>query len=246
MSAARVQVAIIGGGPSGLLLSQLLNRAGIETLGRAGLYSYDSALAPLSGAGRDGHTPAAGSPAPDRTRPDRTTPVCRKLYGVPQFVTLTARLVYSAWSHYFAAMNTRFAVATHILCLLEHFRPSPVDSELIAGSVGTNPVVIRRLLPILSKAGLLRTQLGAGGGALLARPAAEITLLDVYRALSDDFGRFGIHENPNPACPVGRRVSQVLGSEVTQAERVLQAQLASRSIADMMSEIRAEPSALAI
>lgn len=32
MSAARVQVAIIGGGPSGLLLSQLLNRAGIETL----------------------------------------------------------------------------------------------------------------------------------------------------------------------------------------------------------------------
>jgi p-hydroxybenzoate 3-monooxygenase len=28
----RTQVAIIGGGPSGLLLSQLLNRAGIETI----------------------------------------------------------------------------------------------------------------------------------------------------------------------------------------------------------------------
>lgn len=133
-------------------------------------------------------------------------------------------------------MNTRFAVATHILCLLAHFRPGPVDSALIAGSVGTNPAVIRRLLPVLARAGLLQTQLGAGGGALLGRPPEKITLLDVYRALPDAFGRFGIHEHPNPACPVGRNVGAALAAEMTAAERALEAALARRTIADLMAE----------
>ena len=80
-------------------------------------------------------------------------------------------------------MNSRFAVATHILTLLYSMGNDPLTSEFIAGSVNTNPVVIRRLLSVLNKAGLTTGRLGAGGGATLARPATAITLLDVHRAV---------------------------------------------------------------
>lgn len=135
-------------------------------------------------------------------------------------------------------MNTRFAVATHVLSLLAHMRPEAVDSEHIAGSVGTNPVVIRRLLPLLSKAGLIRVQMGAGGGAHLARLPEEITLLDIYQAISDDFGRFGIHDTPNPACPVGRKVAKVLAAEMRGAEQALAEQLRGRTLADLAAEFQ--------
>ena len=84
-------------------------------------------------------------------------------------------------------MNTssRFAFAVHVLALLAQQEGVPLSSEIIAGSVNTNPALIRRLLSMLANAGLTASQLGAGGGALLAREPQTITLLDVYRAVDD-------------------------------------------------------------
>ena len=62
-------------------------------------------------------------------------------------------------------MNTRFAVAVHILAFLGTQDGIPASSELIAGSVNTNASLIRRLLSQLTKAGLARSQMGTGGGA---------------------------------------------------------------------------------
>ena len=91
-------------------------------------------------------------------------------------------------------MNTRFAVAVHILTFLQSQRGEPATSELIASSVGTNPSLVRRLLSHLARAGLATAQRGTGGGAVLARPAQTITLLDVYRALEIGPGeRSGAH-----------------------------------------------------
>ncbi len=105
-------------------------------------------------------------------------------------------------------MNTssRFAFAVHVLALLSLQEGTPLSSEMIAGSVNTNPALIRRLLTMLAEAGLTTSQLGAGGGALLAQRAEQISLLDVYRAV-DDAQLFALHrEEPNPACMVGRNI----------------------------------------
>jgi Rrf2 family protein len=136
------------------------------------------------------------------------------------------------------ALSSRFAVAVHILTLLEQGGGGPVTSEHIAGSVNTNPAVIRRLLGLLARAGLTRSQFGAGGGALLARPAAEITLLDVYRAVEEG-EVFALHrEAPNPACPVGRHIQASLQVRMDAATQALEAELATRSIADMLADVR--------
>jgi Rrf2 family protein len=134
--------------------------------------------------------------------------------------------------------NSRFAVAVHILTLLEQSRGEPVTSEYIAGSVNTNPSLVRRLLGMLARAGLTTSQLGTGGGALLARPAGTITLRDVYRAV-DEGELFAMHrERPNPACPVGRNIQAALEARIDDAARALEAELDRTTVADVSSDVR--------
>lgn len=134
-------------------------------------------------------------------------------------------------------MNTRFAVAVHVLTLLEQGKGEPVTSEHIAGSVNTNPSLIRRLLSQLSRAGLTTSRMGTGGGALLAKPADRITLLDVYRAVDEDQDVIPIHPAPNPSCTVGRNIEAALESKISAAERALQRELAETTVASLSSDI---------
>lgn len=136
-------------------------------------------------------------------------------------------------------MNTssRFAFAVHVLALLSLQEGVPLSSEVIAGSVNTNPALIRRLLSMLAAAGLTASQLGAGGGALLAREPSRITLLDVYRAV-DDAQLFALHrEAPNPACLVGRHIQGVLTDYIGDAQRAMEALLATRTLADVTADV---------
>jgi Rrf2 family protein len=134
-------------------------------------------------------------------------------------------------------MNTRFAVAVHILTLLATQEQEPATSEFIAGSVNTNPSLIRRLLSRLAAGGLTVSRLGSGGGALLARPARDISLADVYRAVRDAQNVIPIHPSPNPRCPVGRHVQAVLQRRFDAAERALAAELDRTTIADLAGDI---------
>jgi Rrf2 family protein len=134
-------------------------------------------------------------------------------------------------------VNTRFAVAVHILTFLQSQEGTPATSELIASSVSTNASLIRRLLGQLARAGLTASQMGAGGGALLARPADSITLLDVLRAVDDERGVIPLHPSPNPRCPVGRHIQRVLETRIDAAERALHAELARTTIAELASDV---------
>jgi Rrf2 family protein len=137
-------------------------------------------------------------------------------------------------------ISSRFAVAVHILTLLETGRGEPLTSEYIAGSVNTNPAVVRRLLSMLARAGLTHGRLGAGGGTTLARPAADITLRDVYRAVECEGRLFALHhEKPNPKCPVGRNIQAVLERATGAAQNALEDELAERTVADVMAEVQA-------
>lgn len=134
-------------------------------------------------------------------------------------------------------ISSRFAVAVHILALLELQKGEPVTSESIAGSVNTNPAVVRRLLCKLAEAGLTTSRRGAGGGALLARPAGEITLRDVYRAVEEG-ELFAMHNgHPDPECLVGRNIRAALEDATAAARRALEAELAGRTVAFMVDAV---------
>ena len=138
-------------------------------------------------------------------------------------------------------ISSRFAVAVHILALLESGHGEPLTSEYMARSVNTNPAVVRRILSLLARAGLTHARMGAGGGTLLARPAEEITLRDVYRAVECGERLFALHnEKPNPKCFVGRNIQAVLERATGAAQSALEEQLGERTVADVMAEVRAE------
>jgi Rrf2 family protein len=140
-------------------------------------------------------------------------------------------------------MNTKFAVATHVLTFLQTQGGKPAASELIASSVNTNPSLIRRLLSQLAKAGLTTSVMGTGGGSLLARSGNDITLLDIYLAIGDEGDILPMHQQPNPKCLVGRHIQSVLKVQIEAAERALRAQLATCTIADMARSVVASDDA---
>lgn len=135
-------------------------------------------------------------------------------------------------------ISTRFTVAVHALLCIAYFSPErKVTSGFIAGSIKVNPVVVRRTLGQLKEADLVTVEAGVGG-ASLARSAAEITLLDVYRAVeSTGEHLFNFHENPNPACPVGGNIHAVLDGELAAAQAALEDRLAQTSLADLYAKL---------
>ncbi|WGU97214.1 Rrf2 family transcriptional regulator [Paenibacillus dendritiformis] len=120
-------------------------------------------------------------------------------------------------------ISSRFSVAVHILSLLTLEPQAHHTSEWMAGSVNTNPVVIRRVTSQLKKAGLVAVRTGTGGASLV-HPASEITLLDVYRAVEavEEGELFGMHEHPNPQCPVGANIEAVLQIITAQAQSAME------------------------
>ena len=131
-------------------------------------------------------------------------------------------------------MNSRFSTAVHILTLLASMPGERVTSELIAGSVGTNPVVIRRQLALLRAAKLVASKGARGGGWVLARKPEAIRLSQVRDALGEE-ASFRMHRNePSPGCAVGQHVRHALGMVYEDAEKAVTRSLQTRTIRDLL------------
>lgn len=137
-------------------------------------------------------------------------------------------------------ISSRFTIAIHVLIAVDFFRDQyKTTSELLASSVHTNPVVIRRILQQLKAAGLIEVTRGSGG-ARLAKPAGEITLLDVWRAVDcvESGDLFHFHEAPNPQCPVGRNIHAVLDDKLVAMQQALQNEMQATTLAEMLARTR--------
>lgn len=133
--------------------------------------------------------------------------------------------------------STRFAVAIHALAALAVGDGKPMRSEDLAYSANTNAVVIRGLLSRLNEAKLTTSQLGSGGGAMLAKPAGQIRLLDVYRAV-EDTELFSLHRTPPcENCLVGGNIQEAMRPSLERARTALETELAMVTIADIASEV---------
>jgi DNA-binding IscR family transcriptional regulator len=130
---------------------------------------------------------------------------------------------------------TRFAVSLHILTLVARGPTEQSTSARLAWSIGTNPVVVRRLSGLLARAGLITVQRGPGG-ASLARPADGISLRDVWRAIHPEREKvLRVHSRTNQACPVGQRLPGLLRARFEAAEAALLGNLASTTLANLMA-----------
>lgn len=133
--------------------------------------------------------------------------------------------------------SSRFVVAVHALTALAVSGDKPLRSEDLAYSANTGAVVIRGLMSRLAEAGLTRSQLGQGGGALLAKPAEAIRLLDVYEAV-EDTTLFALHRlAPCADCAVGGNIVSALQPTLDRAKAALESELALVTIADVARDV---------
>lgn len=131
--------------------------------------------------------------------------------------------------------DARLSRLLHALIHLARF-DKPASSEVIAGMLQTNPVVVRRMLAGLRTHGLVASAKGHGGGWTLARGLDEITLLDIHRALGEPtihaIGLSGEH----PACPIERAVNAALGDALDEAETLLLKRFGEVTLATLAAE----------
>ena len=136
--------------------------------------------------------------------------------------------------------SSRFAVAVHILAVLASARKKAHASEVIAASIRTNPSVVRRILGDLSRAGMTTSQLGKGGGAMLARGPKKISLFEVYHAVEQPMLVPMHRTTPSEACEIGRTIQPALQVFTSKAEQAFFDALSSYSLKDVMRSLKAE------
>ena len=136
-------------------------------------------------------------------------------------------------------IGSKFTIGVHVITALDYFKDMDrVNSEFLAGSIGVNPVIVRNVISDLREAGILNTQRGSSG-AVIAKELDDITLYDIYRAVSvvdKDEGLFHFHEQPNPECPVGRNIHNVLDHRLIEAQQALENELKETTLQDIVDD----------
>jgi Rrf2 family protein len=121
--------------------------------------------------------------------------------------------------------NARFAINIHILTLLTLVKGELLSSEYIAKSININPVLVRKELSNLHKAGFVLSKEGKNGGCTLAKAADQIYLSDIYKTVVEKPVLKFSKKEPNLDCPVGKQIHEHLNAIFQEAEIALLAKL---------------------
>ena len=129
-------------------------------------------------------------------------------------------------------------MAVHVMTVLAYKEGDRVTSGFLAGSVNTNPVMVRRLLLDLQRAKLVETSKGAGAGSRLSCSPARINLAHIYQAVEESEPFAKPSRKPNQDCPVGQCMREALQKVFNNAEAALERELQKTTLADLVELVR--------
>ena len=132
--------------------------------------------------------------------------------------------------------STRFSDSIHILSYMCIYKGHDLSSKAIAASVMTSPVVVRRLMSRLRKAGLIITTHGSAKPRLAKSPD-KISLLEIFCAIEGDKHLLTVDHRTNPKCIVGGHIQEVLGQFYEEVEASAKGSLARLTLGDVIDEI---------
>ncbi len=138
----------------------------------------------------------------------------------------------------FMANNLQFPIAVHIMAGLGYRGSNETTSAHLASSVNTSASFVRRTVAKLAKAKLVKTTRGINGHCRLARPAREISLLDIYRAVEPP-KVFAVHDyKPQRSCIVSCKFKETLEATLAKSQRAMERTLAETSLASFLTEMK--------
>lgn len=133
--------------------------------------------------------------------------------------------------------DTHLSSTLHILLHMAA-EGRPLTSEVLARSLETNPVVVRRLVAGLRERGYVRSEKGHGGGWTVACDLSKVTLRDIHTALgSPRLLAVGL-QSEKPGCLVEQSVEAALGPAFAEVEAQLLARFGEVTLADLQSDVQ--------
>ncbi len=135
--------------------------------------------------------------------------------------------------------STKLSDAVHVLALIAINQDDfDLSSTSIAISVQTNPGYVRQIMMKLRQAGLMSSVTGHVKPAL-AKPAEQISLLDIYKAVEGDKPLLHLDTHTNPECGVGINIQLTLKNyyeDVQSAAEKRMAQITLQNIVDSYNQ----------
>ncbi|MFC9712401.1 Rrf2 family transcriptional regulator [Paenibacillus sp. NPDC056933] len=136
-------------------------------------------------------------------------------------------------------ISSKFTIGVHLLSVIDYLGESEkVTSNILAGSIGVNPVIVRNVMGSLKGAGIISISQGKSG-ITLSRKTYEITFYDIYKAVDSvkEESLFHFHENPSPECPIGSNIHKAMDSKLDRIQQSMENEMRNITVADVMQDI---------
>ncbi|MDH4574367.1 Rrf2 family transcriptional regulator [Salinicola acroporae] len=131
--------------------------------------------------------------------------------------------------------DSRLSSVLHALLHMAEL-DDPMTSEQLARCLNTNPVVVRRTMGFLRRAGIVVSDRGHAGGWRIASDLAAITLRDLHNALGEpDVFAIG-HRHEAPDCLVEQSVNAALDETFAEVQALLLKRMAHVTLADLADD----------
>ncbi|MEN2400654.1 Rrf2 family transcriptional regulator [Flavobacterium sp. MC2016-06] len=133
-------------------------------------------------------------------------------------------------------ISGKFAITIHILTLLTKFPNDFLSSDFIAGSMNLNPVLVRKEIANLKANNIVESKEGKNGGTKLSKAASDITLKEVFEMTFDNINLGYAKNQPNPDCPVGKKINQNLALLYAEMNEKVSLQLNGITLEDFSNQ----------
>lgn len=128
--------------------------------------------------------------------------------------------------------RTRYGIRATIE-LANHSQQGPLQLRIIAERQGISVKYLEQLMAVLRSAGLVRSVRGAKGGYILARPAADIRLSEVFHCLEGPVATAECVENQDYCQRAIDCVARLLW---TRVEKAINGVLESVTLQDLVDQ----------
>lgn len=134
-------------------------------------------------------------------------------------------------------LDQRFAASVHIMTLMAYHQDELLTSEYLAKSIRTNPTVVRRLLAKLVEAGLIESFKGKSGGVRMAKSAKDVSLKDIYKAVTNKSLINCRDKEPQKLCAVSCAFKKIFGEVADGLENSSMVYLSKIKLADLTAKV---------
>ena len=130
--------------------------------------------------------------------------------------------------------STKLSDTVHVMVLIAINKEKSLSSASIAESVHTNPGFVRQLMLKLKKAGLM-TSVAGHARPSLSKPADQITLLDVYKAVEGEKPLLHLDTHTNPDCGVGINIQLSLQEFYNEIQKNAEEKMNTITLQDIIN-----------